>query len=143
MKYSMINSVLLMMEMPHKEQLKQFLNKGGLPLIFIRRFKMLRLIKNILGKTIKFIYRMTYKLIPTHKKTVLFIAFHGRGYSDNPRAIYEYMRQQDQFKDYRFIWAITSYKKKNITIENAKVIEYFSIPLFLLSCKKSILDCKL
>lgn len=57
-----------MMEMPHKEQLKQFLNKGGLPLIFIRRFKMLRLIKNILGKTIKFIYRMTYKLIPTHKK---------------------------------------------------------------------------
>ncbi len=76
-----------MMEMPHKEQLKQFLNKGGLPLIFIRRFKMLRLIKNILGKTIKFIYRMTYKLIPTHKKTVLFIAFHGRGYSDNPRAI--------------------------------------------------------
>ena len=55
---------------------------------------MLRLIKNILGKTIKFIYRMTYKLIPTHKKTVLFIAFHGRGYSDNPRAIYEYMRQQ-------------------------------------------------
>ena len=29
---------------------------------------MLRLIKNILGKTIKFIYRMTYKLIPTHKK---------------------------------------------------------------------------
>ena len=57
---------------------------------------MIRLIKNILGKTIKFIYRITYKLIPTHKKTVLFIAFHGRGYSDNPRAIYEYMRQQDQ-----------------------------------------------
>ena len=113
------------MEMPHKEQLKQFLNKGGLPLIFIRRFKMLRLIKNILGKTIKFIYRMTYKLIPTHKKTVLFIAFHGRGYSDNPRAIYEYMRQQDQFKDYRFIWAIKHHKKKNISIENAKVIEYF------------------
>ena len=54
---------------------------------------MIRLIKNILGKTIKFIYRITYKLIPTHKKTVLFIAFHGRGYSDNPRAIYEYMRQ--------------------------------------------------
>ena len=73
---------------------------------------MLRLIKNILGKTIKFIYRITYKLIPTHKKTVLFIAFHGRGYSDNPRAIYEYMRQQDQFKDYHFIWAIKIIKEK-------------------------------
>ena len=106
---------------------------------------MLRLIKNILGKTIKFIYRMTYKLIPTHKKTVLFIAFHGRGYSDNPRAIYEYMRQQDQFKDYRFIWAIKHHKKKNITIENAKVIEYFSIPYFFYLARSQywIANCKL
>ena len=31
---------------------------------------MLRFIKNILGKMIKFIYRLTYKIIPTHKKTV-------------------------------------------------------------------------
>ena len=83
---------------------------------------MIRLIKNILGKTIKFIYRITYKLIPTHKKTILFIAFHGRGYSDNPRAIYEYMRQQDQFKDYRFIWAIKHHKKKNISIENGSTM---------------------
>lgn len=81
---------------------------------------MLRLIKNILGKTIKFIYRMTYKLIPTHKKTVLFIAFHGRGYSDNPRAIYEYMRQQDQFKDYRFIWAIKHHKRKILLLKMLK-----------------------
>ena len=57
---------------------------------------MIRLIKNILGKTIKFIYRITYKLIPTHKKTILFIAFHGRGYSDNPRAIYEYLHGQSR-----------------------------------------------
>ena len=106
---------------------------------------MLRLIKNILGKTIKFIYRITYKLIPTHKKTVLFIAFHGRGYSDNPRAIYEYMRQQDQFKDYRFIWAIKHHKKKNISIENAKVIEYFSIPYFFYLARSQywIANCKL
>ena len=105
---------------------------------------MIRLIKNILGKTIKFIYRITYKLIPTHKKTILFIAFHGRGYSDNPRAIYEYMRQQDQFKDYRFIWAIKHHKKKNISIENAKVIEYFSIPYFFyLADSCLILSCLL
>ena len=106
---------------------------------------MLRLIKNILGKTIKFIYRITYKLIPTHKKTILFIAFHGRGYSDNPRAIYEYMRQQDQFKDYRFIWAIKHHKKKNISIENAKVIEYFSIPYFFYLARSQywIANCKL
>ena len=81
---------------------------------------MLRINKNILGKTIKFIYRITYKLIPTHKKTVLFIAFHGRGYSDNPRAIYEYMRQQDQFKDYRFIWLLSTIKRKTFLLKMLK-----------------------
>ena len=103
---------------------------------------MLRLIKNILGKTIKFIYRMTYKLIPTHKKTVLFIAFHGRGYSDNPRAIYEYMRQQDQFKDYRFIWAIKHHKKKNITIENAKAVSYTHLDVYKRQNKQGIVFMK-
>ena len=51
-------------------------------------------------------------------------------------------RQQDQFKDYRFIWAIKHHKKKNITIENAKVIEYFSIPYFFILQEVNI-DCKL
>ena len=36
---------------------------------------MIRLIKNILGKTIKFIYRITYKLIPTHKKQSCLLLF--------------------------------------------------------------------
>ena len=106
---------------------------------------MLRFIKNILGKMIKFIYRLTYKIIPTHKKTVLFIAFHGRGYTDNPRAIYEYMIQQDEFKDYRFIWAIKHHKKKNISIEKGKIIEYFSIPYFFYLARSQywIVNCKL
>ena len=81
---------------------------------------MLRLIKNILGKTNKFIYRMTYKLIPTHKKTVLFIAFHGRGYSDNPRAIYEYMRQQDQFKDFVLYGLLSIIKRKILLLKMLK-----------------------
>ena len=55
------------------------------------------------------------------------------------------MRQQDQFKDYRFIWAIKHHKKKNISIENAKVIEYFSIPYFFYLARSQywIANCKL
>mgnify|MGYP001370309506 CR=1 FL=1 len=81
---------------------------------------MLRLIKNILGKTIKFIYRITYKLIPTHKKTVLFIAFHGRGYSDNPRAIYEYMRQQDHLKIIVLYGLLSTIKRKTFLLKMLK-----------------------
>ena len=106
---------------------------------------MIRLIKNILGKTIKCLYRMTYRFIPTNKKTVLFIAFHGRGYTDNPRSLYEYMIKQDRFKDYRFIWAIKNHKQKKIDIAGAKVIEYFSIPYlyYLARSHYWVVNCKL
>lgn len=106
---------------------------------------MIRLIKNILGKTIKCLYRMTYRFIPTNKKTVLFIAFHGRGYTDNPRSLYEYMIKQDRFKDYHFIWAIKNHKQKKIDIAGAKVIEYFSIPYFYYLARSHywVVNCKL
>ena len=88
---------------------------------------------------------MTYRFIPTNKKTVLFIAFHGRGYTDNPRSLYEYMIKQDRFKDYRFIWAIKNHKQKKIDIAGAKVIEYFSIPYFYYLARSHywVVNCKL
>lgn len=104
---------------------------------------MLGRIKIFLGKIIRLAYRLTYRMIPCDKKKVLFISFHGRGYSDNPKAIYEYLRSQN--KDLEYIWAIKNYKKKNIEIEGAKVIEYFSIPYFyyLARCKYWVVNCKL
>ena len=73
---------------------------------------MLGRIKIFLGKIIRLVYRLSYRLIPCDQKTVLFISFHGRGYSDNPKAIYEYLRSQN--KDLNYIWAIKHHKKKNI-----------------------------
>lgn len=76
---------------------------------------------------------------------ILFISFHGKGYSDNPKAIHEYLMQYSEFSEYRFIWAIKHHKKKNITIPNAKIIEYFSISYFyyLARSKYWIVNCKL
>lgn len=104
---------------------------------------MLGRIKIFLGKIIRFVYRLSYRLIPCDQKTVLFISFHGRGYSDNPKAIYEYLRSQNQ--DLNYIWAIKHHKQKNIQIEGAKVIEYFSIPYFyyLARAKYWVVNCKL
>ena len=54
-------------------------------------------------------------------------------------------RRHIKFKDYRCIWAIKHHKKKNISIENAKVIEYFSIPYFFYLARSQywIANCKL
>lgn len=55
---------------------------------------MVKRVKKFLGKCIRLAYKMTYRLIPADEKTVLFISFHGRGYSDNPKAIHQYMMQR-------------------------------------------------
>ena len=107
--------------------------------------KLLIKAKKVVIKLIQFIYHMTYRLIPVDDKTMLFLSFHGRGYSDNPKAIYEQMRKDERLKDYRFIWVIKNYKQKNIQIEGAKIINYLSPAYFyyLSRAKYWIFNCKM
>ena len=101
--------------------------------------------KKVVHKCIVLGNKIFYRFVPVDDKTVLFIAFHGRGYTDNPKAIHQYMIQNDAFKDYKFIWAIKNKNKKNLDIPDAKVIEYFSFPYFyyLAHSKYWIVNCKL
>ena len=91
---------------------------------------LLRKIKKLASKIIKISYHLLDKFIPVDDKTVIFTSFHGRGYSDNPKAIYEEMIKDPRFKDFTFIWAIKKHKQKNIEIPDAKIVEYFSVPYF-------------
>ena len=105
----------------------------------------MKLIKKFLGKLIRFLYRLVYRFIPCQKETILFISFHGRGYSDNPMALHQYITTHSRYHNYRCIYAIKNYKQKNLKIDNAKIIEYFSIPYFfyLARSKYWISNCKL
>lgn len=107
--------------------------------------KLLRIIKKIAGKIIRWGYKLTYKLIPIDPKLVIFISFHGRGYSDNPKAIYEQMIKDPAFEGYRFIWFVKHHKKKDLHIPKAKIVEYFSIPYFyyMSRAKFWIINCKM
>lgn len=107
--------------------------------------KILSKIKQVAGKCIRIMYKATYKLIPIDEKMVIFISFHGRGYSDNPRAIYEEMRREERFKDYKFIWFVKHHKSKNLDIPGAKIVEYFSFPYFYYMSKAKywIINCKM
>lgn len=99
----------------------------------------------IVKKWVGLLYRWTYKMVKVDPKLVIFIAFHGRGYSDNPRAIYEAMRQDPRFEGYRFIWFIKKHKQKQITIPGAEVKEYFSFSYFYYMSKAKywIINCKM
>ena len=56
------------------------------------------IIKKVLNKVINYLYRTFYYFIPVNKKTVLFIAYHGRGYLCNPKAIHQYMSECSEYK---------------------------------------------
>jgi len=106
---------------------------------------LLRKIKKIAGYIIRITYMLLYKFVKIDDKLVIFISFHGRGYSDNPRAIYEEMKKDKRFKDYRFIWFIKNHKQKNIEIEGAEIKEYFSFSYFYYMSKAKywIINCKM
>ncbi len=50
-------------------------------------------------------YQRRTRGIQTDRHTILFCTFSGKGCSDSPRAIYEYMRNREEYRDYRYIWA--------------------------------------
>ena len=107
--------------------------------------RLLQIVKKWVGRVIGILYRWTYKMVKVDPKLVIFIAFHGRGYSDNPRAIYEAMRQDPRFEGYRFIWFIKKHKQKQITIPGAEVKDYFSFSYFYYMSKAKywIINCKM
>lgn len=107
--------------------------------------KILRAFKKFAGKCVRIAYKLTYRLVSVDEKIIIFISFHGRGYSDNPKAIYEQMKQDPRFDRYRFIWFIKKHKEKNIQIPGAEIKEYFSIPYFYYMSKAKywVVNCKL
>ena len=65
---------------------------------------------------------------PVNEKRILFESFMGRKYVDSPKAIYEYMVKNKDYKDYEFVWFFKEpdkykYLEKN---KNTKVYKYDS-----------------
>lgn len=104
---------------------------------------MIRHAKRIVIRCFKVVYKCMQKTVSVDDHTVIFIAFHGRGYTDNPKYIHQEMLKQDRFDDYTFIWPV---KNPNSTkIERSKVIRYNSLSYFYYMCKAKywIVNCKL
>ena len=51
-------------------------------------------------------------------KLVYFRTFSGRGYSDSPKAMYEYMLTAPEYKDYRFVWCFKEPEKYDFLLNN-------------------------
>ena len=49
---------------------------------------------------------------------VYFQTFSGRGYSDSPKAMYEYMLSAPEYRDYRFVWSFKEPEKYGFLLKN-------------------------
>lgn len=59
------------------------------------------------NRSFLFLFKITFTvigLLPKKKKLMMFESFHGKQYSDSPRAIYEYMHIH--YPNYKLIWSI-------------------------------------
>ena len=60
-------------------------------------------------------------------KLVYFQTFSGRGYSDSPKAIYEYMLNSPEYKDYKFVWSFRKPEKyAELKNERTSVVKFRS-----------------
>lgn len=53
-------------------------------------------------------------------KLVYFRTFSGRGYSDSPKAMYEYMLSAPEYKDFRFVWCFKEPEKYDYLVKDDK-----------------------
>ena len=95
--------------------------------VFIR--KILRKTKYLL-ETVRYTYY--YLFYKVDDKTIFFESFGGASASCSPKAIYNYLIENKDYKDYKFIWAFKNPEKdhlikknKNLTIVKSKSKDYY------------------
>ncbi len=91
------------------------------------------------GKLLKNAYKVAFgflgKVLPADNKLIMFESFLGKQYSDNPRAIYEYMR--DNHPDYKLFWSSNRGSVNYFIEKNVPYVRRFSIKwLFLMTRSK-------
>ena len=53
-------------------------------------------------------------------RLVYFQTFSGRGYSDSPKAMYEYMLNAPEYRDFRFVWSFKEPEKYEELLRNSR-----------------------
>ncbi|GIO23408.1 hypothetical protein J11TS1_19890 [Oceanobacillus sp. J11TS1] len=72
------------------------------------------------GKLVQTLYSITFSVVsklPRNNKLIIFESFHGKQYSDSPRAIYEYIKEV--YPEYQLYWAadrrhLNIFQEKNL-----------------------------
>lgn len=95
----------------------------------------LRTIKRIFFKIYKSIFQIAGKILVKDNKLIMFESFLGKQFSDNPRAIYEYLKEH--YPEYKLYWSIERRSIHKFEDKEIKSIKRFSLKwLYLMNRAK-------
>ena len=91
-----------------------------------------RLVRHMLFQYREITFRRHTKGIATDPNLMVFCTFSGRGYSDSPRAIFEYMANRpEEYRQYRYVWIFQHPERFRWLEEqypNTTVLQWASVP---------------
>ena len=67
-------------------------------------------------------YKQNYKKIIVDEKMIIFESFFGKKYACSPKAIYEYMSNNPEYSNYKFVWAFRNPNGAKDYFRDKKVI---------------------
>lgn len=105
-----------------------------------KRFPLLRkAMRKIMYAYRRILYMIRGIGISVDAKTVIFETFNGKSYSDSPKAIYEYMKEDLGFDDYKFIWIFKEPEKYKSLVEDDRtsIVKYHTS-----QCEKALAGAK-
>ncbi len=74
--------------------------------------------------------------ISQDEKLILINSFGGKKYDDSPKAIYEYLKQDERFKDYKVVWAF--HEPEKFDVPGATVIKTDNLKYFITAMKARV-----
>ncbi|WP_110928372.1 CDP-glycerol glycerophosphotransferase family protein [Bacillus massiliglaciei] len=80
------------------------------------------------GSAVKKMYQTAFKwvgLLPAKKNLIMFESFLGKQYSDNPRAIYEYLKENNP--EYEMLWSVDKKFIRNFEGKDVPYVRRFSV----------------
>lgn len=89
----------------------------------IEKVKNNKVIYNLYYYVMSFIVNFIKCFIKTDKKLILFVSYGGRYFNDSPKYIYDAMKKDVRFKEYKLVWAFREPKEFNV--ENKVKIDTF------------------
>lgn len=100
---------------------------------FIKRHQFIRkLARKVSFVKNKIKYNFITKRMKIDEKLIIFGCFNGRSYCDSPKAIYNYLINNEKFNEYKFVWAFKNPEehkflenKKNTKVINIKSKDFF------------------